>query len=65
MSGFRDAALQAEIEAKTSIPMATQVNKQTFLLIAKADGRNSGKYRKAEKLGITVMTPAEFTKKYM
>jgi len=65
MSGFRDASLQAKIEAKTSIPMATQVNKQTFLLIAKADGRNSGKYRKAQKLGIMVMIPAEFTKKYM
>ena len=65
MTGLRDEALKADIEAKTGTSMATDVTENTFIVIAKEMTKKTRKYNEAEQLGITIMLPTEFAKKYL
>ena len=65
MTGFRDANLQnllKEVGAK----LGSSVSKNTFILLVKnsPEGEDTGKAAEARKLGIQIMTPEQFIKKY-
>lgn len=62
MSGFRDADLSAAIEQNGG-EMVTTVRQATFLLV-KDPGSASAKTQQAKQLGIKIMTPDEFRRKY-
>jgi DNA ligase (NAD+) len=64
LTGFRDADLVANIEAQGA-KNQSGVNGKTDILVIKDDGAAKGsKYSKAMSLGITVLTLADFKKKY-
>lgn len=64
MTGFRDKALAAEIEAKGG-EISGSVSKNTFVLLVKNKDDDSGKIDKAKELGIPLMTPDEFREAYL
>jgi NAD-dependent DNA ligase len=63
MTGFRDAGIQ---QALTNIgaKLGASVSKNTFLVLVKDLGEDSGKAQDAKKLGIQLMTPEVFKAKY-
>ena len=65
MTGFRDAELKKEIESATGISMGTSVSKNTFIVLVRDLDEDSGKAEKARSLGILLMTPTAFQKKYL
>jgi NAD-dependent DNA ligase len=65
MTGFRDAAIQDAIKL-VGAKLGTSVSSQTFIVLVKdALAEDTGKTLEAKKLGIPIMTPEEFTKKYL
>jgi NAD-dependent DNA ligase len=65
MTGFRDTAIQDAIKS-VGAKLGTSVSSQTFIVLVKdALADDTGKTLEAKKLGIPVMTPEEFTKKYL
>lgn len=61
-TGYRDAALEAEIESQGGV-IGSGVSKTTTILVY-APGKTSSKLSKADQLGILSLTPTEFKKKY-
>jgi NAD-dependent DNA ligase len=64
MTGFRDAAIQDALK-KVGAKLGTSVSKQTFVVLVKHLDDDTGKTLDAKKLGIPIMTPEEFVKKYL
>jgi len=65
MTGFRDAELQKEIEKATGKSLSSAVSKNTFVVLVKDLDEDSGKADRARELGIPLMTPESFRKKYL
>ena len=65
MTGFRDADLKKKIESATGTSMGSSVSKNTFIVLVKDLDEDSGKADKARSLGILLMTPSAFQKKYL
>lgn len=63
LTGFRDAALSSEIEANSGT-VVDGVSKNTTHLLVKDPSSVSSKVQKARDMGIPIMTPAEFKKKF-
>ena len=65
MTGFRDKDLAAKIVAATGKPLKSSVSKNTFVVLVKDMGEDTGKAEEARALDIPLMTPQTFIKKYL
>jgi NAD-dependent DNA ligase len=63
MTGFRDAQIQESIK-NVGAKLGSSVSKNTFIVLVKDIEEDTGKAGEAKKLGLTLMTPEEFTQKY-
>ena len=63
MTGFRDAGIQQAL-TNVGAKLGASVSKNTFLVLVKDLGEDSGKAQDAKKLGIQLMTPEVFKAKY-
>ena len=63
MTGIRDAKV-AEALKTVGANLGSSVSKNTVAVIAKSADEDTGKAAEARKLGIPIMTPAEFMAKY-
>jgi len=64
MTGFRDAEIQEAIK-NFGAKLGSSVSSKTFIVLVKDKEEDTGKANDARKLGITLMTPEEFKKKYL
>jgi NAD-dependent DNA ligase/DNA polymerase/3'-5' exonuclease PolX len=64
MTGFRDAEIQEAIK-NLGAKLGSSVSSKTFIVLVKDKDEDTGKAEEARKLGITLMTPEEFKKKYL
>jgi NAD-dependent DNA ligase len=64
MTGFRDAQIQEAIK-NVGAKLGSSVSKNTFIVLVKDKEDDTGKAADARKLGVTLMTPEEFSKKYL
>lgn len=64
MTGFRDNTLQEQIK-NVGAKLGTNVSSKTFVVLVKDKEEDTGKALEARKLGIPLMTPHEFTSKYL
>ena len=65
MTGFRDKDLAAKIADITGKALKTSVSKNTFVVLVKNTDEDTGKAEEARALGIPLMTPESFIKKYL
>ena len=63
ITGFRDKELQQKLD-KIGVKLGTSVSKKTFAVLVKDLDDDTGKADKARKLGVQLMTPETFKKKY-
>jgi NAD-dependent DNA ligase len=63
MTGFRDVNIQEAIK-NVGAKLGSSVSKNTFIVLVKDIEEDTGKAAEARKLGVTLMTPNEFSKKY-
>jgi NAD-dependent DNA ligase len=63
MTGFRDDKIQEAIK-NVGAKLGSSVSKNTFIVLVKDIEEDTGKAAEARKLGVTLMTPNEFIKKY-
>jgi len=64
MTGFRDKELERKIK-EVGGKIASSVSKNTFVVLVKDVEEDTGKAMKAKELGIPLMTPENFIKKYI
>ncbi len=64
MTGFRDAAIQQALK-DVGAKLGASVSKNTFVVLVKDLGEDTGKAADAKKIGIPLMTPQEFKAKYL
>jgi NAD-dependent DNA ligase len=64
MTGFRDTQIQEAIK-NIGAKLGTSVSKNTFIVLVKNTDEDTGKASEARKLGVPLMTPEEFVKKYL
>jgi NAD-dependent DNA ligase len=64
MTGFRDAALQEALK-NIGAKLGSSVSSKTFVVLVKDKEEDTGKANEARKLGVPLMTPQEFTSKYL
>ena len=64
MTGFRDTQIQ-EVIKNVGAKLGSSVSKNTFIVLVKDKDEDTGKASDARKLGVTLMTPEEFSKKYL
>ena len=64
MTGFRDKELEKRIK-DVGGKISSSVSKKTFVLLVKDIDEDTGKANKARDLGITLMTPDAFIKKFL
>jgi NAD-dependent DNA ligase/DNA polymerase/3'-5' exonuclease PolX len=64
MTGFRDAQIQEDIK-NVGAKLGSSVSKNTFIVLVKNTDEDTGKAADARKLGVPLMTPEEFVKKYL
>ena len=64
MTGFRDKKIIEEL-AKYGAKLGSSVSKNTLVVLVKDKNEDTGKVMEAKKLGIPIMTPEEFTAKYL
>lgn len=64
MTGFRDAKIQDAIK-NVGAKLGSSVSKNTFIVLVKDKEEDTGKAGDARKLGVPLMTPEEFTEKYL
>ena len=64
LTGFRDKELTEEL-SKLGALLASAVGKTTFVVLVKDIDEDTGKAEKARIMGIPVMTPKSFRKKYL
>lgn len=63
MTGFRDAELLQALKS-VGANLGTSVSKNTFAVIAKHVDEDTGKANDARKVGVPIMTPADFMAMY-
>ena len=63
ITGFRDGQIQEAIK-NIGAKLGTSVSKNTFIVLVKNTDEDTGKAADARKLGVPLMTPEEFSKKY-
>ena len=64
MTGFRDAEIQDALK-NIGAKLGSSVSSKTFIVLVKDKDEDTGKAGEARKLGVPLMTPEEFRKKYM
>ena len=64
MTGFRDTKIQDAIK-NIGAKLGSSVSKNTFIVLVKDKEEDTGKAGDARKLGVPLMTPEEFTEKYL
>lgn len=64
MTGFRDKKIIDELP-KFGAKLGSSVSKNTFVVLVKDKDETTGKVAEAKKLGVAIMTPEEFTGKYL
>jgi NAD-dependent DNA ligase len=64
MTGFRDTALQEALK-DIGAKIGSSVSSKTFVVLVKDKEEDTGKANEARKLNIPLMTPQEFTSKYL
>jgi NAD-dependent DNA ligase len=64
MTGFRDTALQEAIK-DVGAKLGSSVSSKTFVVLVKDKDEDTGKANEARKLSVPLMTPEEFTIKYL
>ena len=64
MTGFRDENLKGQIEERGG-KVTDNVSKDTTCLLCKDKSSNSGKVKKAQQLGIEILTRQEFIEKHL
>ena len=64
MTGFRDAEIQDAIK-NVGAKLGASVSSKTFIVLVKDKDEDTGKAEEAKKLGVPLMTPEEFKKKYL
>jgi NAD-dependent DNA ligase len=64
MTGFRDAAIQEALKI-IGAKLGSSVSSKTFVVLVKDKDEDTGKANEARKLGVPLMTPDEFTSKYL
>lgn len=64
ITGFRDTQIQESIK-NIGAKLGTSVSKNTFIVLLKNTDEDTGKASEARKLGVPLMTPEEFSKKYL
>jgi NAD-dependent DNA ligase len=64
MTGFRDKELQDSLK-EIGAKLGASVSKNTFVVLVKDKDEDTGKASDAKKLGVPLMTPEEFKKKYL
>jgi len=64
ITGFRDTALQETLK-DIGAKIGSSVSSKTFVVLVKDKEEDTGKANEARKLGILLMTPQEFTSKYL
>jgi NAD-dependent DNA ligase len=64
MTGFRDGEIQEALK-NVGAKLGSSVSSKTFIVLVKDTEDDTGKVADAKKLGITLMTPEEFKKKYL
>jgi NAD-dependent DNA ligase len=64
MTGFRDKKIIEELP-KFGAKLGSSVSKNTFVVVVKDKDEATGKVAEAKKLGVPIMTPEEFTGKYL
>jgi NAD-dependent DNA ligase/DNA polymerase/3'-5' exonuclease PolX len=64
MTGFRDAQIQEDIK-NVGAKLGSSVSKNTFIVLVKNTDEDTGKAADARKLGVPLMTPEDFVKKYL
>jgi|LauGreDrversion4_1035100.scaffolds.fasta_scaffold01426_2 NAD-dependent DNA ligase len=63
MTGMRDAQVTEALKS-VGANLGTSVSKNTVAVIAKSSDEDTGKAAEARKIGVPIMTPAEFMAKY-
>jgi FkbM family methyltransferase len=64
MTGFRDTSLQEAIK-NVGAKLGSSVSSKTFVVLVKDKEEDTGKANEARKLSVPLMTPEEFTIKYL
>lgn len=64
MTGFRDTALQEKLK-DIGAKLGSSVSSKTFVVLVKDKEEDTGKANEARKLNVPLMTPQEFTIKYL
>jgi DNA ligase (NAD+) len=64
ITGFRDATLQDTLK-NIGAKIGASVSSKTFVVLVKDKDDDTGKANEARKLGVPLMTPDEFTSKYL
>jgi len=64
MTGFRDTSLQEAIK-DVGAKLGSSVSSKTFVVLVKDKDEDTGKANEARKLSVPLMTPEEFTIKYL
>jgi len=64
MTGFRDSSIQEYLK-KVGAKLGQSVSKNTFIVLTKDPDEDTGKSLEAKKLGIQIMKPVDFIKKYI
>lgn len=64
ITGFRDTALQEKLK-DIGAKIGSSVSSKTFVVLVKDKEEDTGKANEARKLGVPLMTPHEFTIKYL
>lgn len=64
MTGFRDTEIQDKLK-EIGAKLGSSVSSKTFVVLVKDKNEDTGKVSDARKLGVQLMTPQEFTNKYL
>ena len=64
MTGFRDTALQEKLK-NVGAKLGSSVSSKTFVVLVKDIDEDTGKAAEARNLGVPLMTPTEFSSKYL
>jgi len=64
MTGFRDTEIQDKLK-DIGAKLGSSVSTKTFVVLTKDKDEETTKITDAKKLGIPIMTPEEFSKKYL
>jgi NAD-dependent DNA ligase len=64
MTGFRDKELEEKLKV-VGAKLGSSVSKNTFVVLTKDVNENTGKVQDAKSKNVLIMTPEDFTAKYL